>query len=341
MKKLTIFCTSIIMCLAIVFGMAGCSDGNTSNKIRLNEVTHSIFYAPLYVAINNGYFEDEGLEIELTNGGGADKVMTALVSGEADIGLMGPEASIYVVQEGAKDKPVVFGQLTKRDGSFLMSHTAMPDFKWSDLKGKEIIGGRRGGVPAMVLQYVLEQNGLKVGDALSSTVDTILNLDVQFNLVAAAFEGKPNSYCTMFEPTASEYEVNGKGYIVASIGQASGEIPYTAFTAKSSYLKSNAKNAEKFLTAVMNGYYYIMNNSLDAVAQSLKPSFSSASLESIKQAVSQYKMIDAWNNTPVMTQDSFDRLQTIMQNAGELTNKVAFKDVVDNSIAYKVMQSFN
>lgn len=337
MKKLTFICCAMILSLS--FLLVGC--GSDDNKIRLNEVTHSIFYAPLYVAINNGYFEDEGLEIELTNGGGADKVMTALVSGEADIGLMGPEASIYVVKEGTKDKPVVFGQLTKRDGSFLMSHTAEPDFKWTDLKGKEIIGGRRGGVPAMVLEYVLKKNGLKPGSSISSNVDTILNLDVQFNLVSAAFEGKANSYCTMFEPTASDYEKNSKGYIVASVGQESGEIPYTAFTAKSSYLKNNASKCEKFLNAVMRGYYYIMNNSLDDVAKALKPSFSDTSLESIKKAVEQYKKIDAWSNTPVMSQDSFDRLQTVMISAGELDKKIAFNKVVDNEIAYKVMKNFN
>ena len=337
MKKLTVICCAMILSLS--FLLVGC--GSDDNKIRLNEVTHSIFYAPLYVAINNGYFEDEGIEIELTNGGGADKVMTALVSGEADIGLMGPEASIYVVKEGTKDEPVVFGQLTKRDGSFLMSHTAEPNFEWSNLKGKEIIGGRRGGVPAMVLEYVLKQNGLKPGSALSSDVDTILNVDVQFNLVSAAFEGKANSYCTMFEPTASDYEKNNKGYIVASVGQESGEIPYTAFTAKSSYLKNNSKKCEKCLNAVMKGYYYIMNHTLDEVAQSLKPSFSDTSVESIKKAIEQYKKIDAWSNTPVMSQDSFDRLQTVMISAGELDKKIAFDKVVDNEIAYKVMKNFN
>lgn len=338
MKKFTIFCCSLLLSFAFI--LSGCS--NTSdNVIRLNEVTHSIFYAPLYVAINKGFFEEEGLEIELTNGGGADKVMTALVSGEADIGLMGPEASIYVVKEGTKDKPVVFGQLTKRDGSFLMSHTAQPNFEWSSLQGQEIIGGRRGGVPAMVLEYVLKQNGLKPGDAISANVDTILNLDVQFNLVASAFEGKPNSYCTMFEPTASEYELNNKGYIVASVGQESGEIPYTAFTAKESFFKSNSAKCEKFLTAVMKGYYFIMNNSLDDVAVALQPSFDGTSLDSIKTAVSQYKKIDAWNNTPVMTQDSFDRLQTIMMSAGELDSKIEFNKVVNNDIAYKVMKKFN
>ncbi|MGN1227843.1 MAG: ABC transporter substrate-binding protein [Christensenellales bacterium] len=337
MKKISVFCCALILSFAFV--LCGCTN-NSGNTIRLNEVTHSIFYAPLYVAINNGYFEDEGIKIELTNGGGADKVMTALVSGEADIGLMGPEASIYVVQEGAQDKPVVFGQLTKRDGSFLMSHTAEPNFEWSSLRGKEIIGGRRGGVPAMVLEYVLKQNGLKTGPALSDTVDTIFNLDVQFNLVAAAFEGKPNSYCTMFEPTASDYVKNNKGYIVASVGQASGEIPYTAFTAKSSYLKNNADKCEKFLTAVMKGYNYIMTHTLDEVAQSLKPSFSDTSLDSIKQAVKQYKEIDAWNETPVMKAESFNRLQTVMMEAGELTSKVAFSSVVNNEIAIKVAQKF-
>lgn len=339
MKKICIFCFMVMLVLPAF--LVGCSESKSTNKIRLSEVTHSIFYAPLYVAMNNGYFEDEGLKIELSNAGGADKVMTALVSGDADIGLMGPEASIYVVKAGTKDKPVVFGQLTKRDGSFLMSHTAEPNFEWSDLKGKEIIGGRRGGVPAMVLEYVLKQNGLNPGATLSAQVDTVLNLDVQFNLVASAFEGKPASYCTMFEPTASDYEKNGKGYIVASVGQASGEIPYTAFTAKSSYLKNNPQNCEKFLNAVMKGYYYIMNNTLDDVARSLKPSFSDASLESIKKAVDQYKKIDAWSNTPVMSQDSFDRLQTVMISAGELDSKIAFNKVVNNDIAYKVMKNFN
>lgn len=338
MKKIFTICCGLIFSLAFVLTGCGSNDDNT---IRLNEVTHSIFYAPLYVAINNGYFEDEGLKIELTNGGGADKVMTALVSGEADIGLMGPEASIYVVQEGAKDKPVVFGQLTKRDGSFLMSHTQDENFEWASLRGKEIIGGRRGGVPAMVLEYVLKQNGLKTGPELSDTVDTIFNLDVQFNLVAAAFEGKPNSYCTMFEPTASDYVNNNKGYILASVGQASGEIPYTAFTTKTSYLKNNADKCEKFLTAIMKAYNFIMTKSLDEVAQSLKPSFSDTSLDSIKQAILQYKSIDAWNDTPIMKAEAFDRLQTIMMEAGELKNKVNFESVVNNEIAKKVAKNLS
>lgn len=338
MKKLSIFVCALVLSLS--FMLAGCGT-TSSNVIRLNEVTHSIFYAPLYVAINNDYFEEEGLTVELTNGGGADKSMAAILSNEADIGLMGPEAAIYVVSEGAQNSPVIFGQLTKRDGSFLMSKTPDPDFEWSDLKGKEIIGGRRGGVPAMVLQYVLEQNGLKPGDEIGGNVDTKLNLEHAFNMVTAAFEASTDSYCTMFEPTASEYEALEKGYIVASVGQASGEIPYTAFMAKEDYFKNNQDKIEKFLTAVMKGYYYIMNNSLDDVAKALEPSFAGTSLESIKKAVESYKMIDAWNNTPVMNANALDKLQTIMVDAGYLDAKVAFSDLVDNSIAMKVMEKFN
>ena len=338
MKKLGILVCAMI--LSVTFLFAGCSNNN-SNTIRLNEVTHSIFYAPLYVAINNKYFEDEGLKIELTNGGGADKSMASVLSGEADIGLMGPEACIYVVSEGAKNSPVIFGQLTKRDGSFLMSKTKETNFDWANLKGKEIIGGRRGGVPAMVLEYVLKKNGLKPGDEIGGNVDTKLNLEYAFNMVAPAFEASTNAYCTMFEPTASDYEVAGKGYNVASVGQESGEIPYTAFMAKKDYVKNNNEKIEKFLTAVMKGYYFIINNDLDTVANSLKDSFAGTSLESIKKAIQSYKMIDAWNNTPVMNANALDKLQTIMVEAGYLTKKVEFSKLVDNTIAMKVMEKLN
>ncbi len=338
MKKLSIFICATI--LSVTFLFAGCTNSD-NNTIRLNEVTHSIFYAPLYVAINNKYFEDEGLKIELTNGGGADKSMASVLSGDADIGLMGPEACIYVVKEGAKNAPVIFGQLTKRDGSFLMSKTNDTDFSWSDLKGKEIIGGRKGGVPAMVLEYVLKKNGLKVGDQISADVDTILNLDYSFNMVAPAFEASTNAYCTMFEPTASDYEMAGKGYNIASVGQESGEIPYTAFISKKDYAKKNSEKIEKFLTAVMKGYYFIINNDLDTVANALKDSFAGTSLESIKKAIQSYKNIDAWNNTPVMNANALDKLQTIMIDAGYLDQKVEFSKLVDNSIALKVMEKLN
>ena len=339
MKKFTtIFCMMALICSFCYFGIAcSCQDENT---IRLNEVTHSIFYAPLYVAITEGFFEEQGLKIELTNGGGADKSMSALLGGDADIGLMGPEACIYVNQQGSKDAPKVFGQLTKKDGSFLMGKTAIENFTWDDLRGKEVIGGRRGGVPAMVLEYAMKQGGLHPGNALGDGVDTILNLDVQFNLVASSFESKEDAFCTMFEPTASEYQDSGRGYIIASMGELSGEIPYTAFMAKSSYIEKNRDKVKKFLTAIVKGYNYIINTNLDEVASSLLPQFPGTSKESIKKALQSYIDIDAWNSSPVMQESALDKLQEIIMQAGELTKKSKFTDIVDNSIAQEVMEQF-
>ena len=340
MKKILTFCTFFALIIGFMVTSVACSCTD-KNTIRVNEVTHSIFYAPLYVAMTQGFFEEEGLKIELTNGGGADKSMSALLSGEADIGLFGPEATIYINQQGTSDAPKVFGQLTKKDGSFLMSKTQIDNFTWEDLKGKEVIGGRRGGVPAMVLEYAMKQGGLKPGDALGPNVDTILNLDVQFNLVASTFEGKTDAFCTMFEPTASEYQDTNRGYIVASVGELSGEIPYTAFTAKSSYLEQNREQAVKFLRAVIKGYNFIKNNDLNEVASSLMPQFPGTSQESIKKSLQSYLDIDAWNSTPVMQESALDKLQDIIIDAGELTVKSKFSDIVDNSLAQEAMQSFN
>ena len=212
MKKFAIFLALIIGMVSITF--AGCG-GN--NKLRVNEVTHSIFYAPFYAAINLGYFEEEGIEIDLVNGGGSDQSMTALISNSADVALLGPETAVYVVSEGASNTPVIFGQLTKRDGSLLVGRNPEPNFEWSNLVGKEIIGGRRGGSPAMALQYAIERvNNLPVGTGPN---EVNINLDVAFNLVVGAFEAGTGDYCTMFEPTASEYVAAGKGYIVASVGE--------------------------------------------------------------------------------------------------------------------------
>lgn len=328
MKKIAIFMVAIVVFAMI--GFAGC--GKNDNLIRLSEVTHSIFYAPLYVAINNGYFEQEGLEIELTDGGGADNVMAALLSGSADVGLMGPEASIYVVQGDSNNKPVVFGQLTKRDGSLLVGRVSEPNFKWSDTVGKEIIGGRRGGVPAMTLQYVLDNiNGLEIGDGTGGTVK--LNLDVAFNMTAAAFEGGQGDYVTMFEPLASEYQRQGKGYIVASVGEASGDVPFTAFTALSNYVGKNKQKIEKFLKAVIKGYGFISTANDDQIYEALAPSFPNTSKQSILDSVNSYMSIDAWSDDLIMSEEAFDNLQNIMTNAGELNEKVAFADVVDNTYA--------
>ena len=319
----------LIFCAGFSIMLAGC--GKKDNVIRLNEVTHSIFYAPLYAAINKGYFEEYGIEIELTNGGGADKSMAALVSGGADIGLMGPEACIYVAAQGKKDMPKIFAQLTKRDGSFLVGREDVDDFDWKDLEGKEILGGRRGGVPAMALEYALKQNGLINGENVT------INYDVEFNSMAAAFQSGVADYVTIFEPTASEIEANNRGYIVASVGEEVGEVPFTAFMASENYLKNNKDKIKNFIKAVMKGYEYVVSTNVTEVARTLLPSFNGSSLESIVASLNSYIRIDAWVSNPIMQKSSFELLQTIMKNAGELRENVSYESIVDNSFAEEVL----
>lgn len=312
---------------------AGC--GGTE-KLRVNEVTHSIFYAPFYAAINLGYFQEEGIEIELTNGGGSDQSMTALISGNADIALLGPETAVYVVKEGSKNSPVIFGQLTKRDGSLLIGRNPEPNFSWDNLIGKEIIGGRRGGSPAMALQYAIERvNNLPIGTGAN---EVNINLDVAFNLVVGAFEGGTGDYCTMFEPTASEYVAAGKGYIVASVGEECGEVPFTCFMAMQNYINKNEGQIEAFLRAVVKGYNYLMNATDDEIYEALAPSFSTSTKTSIVTSVKTYKRIDAWMSSPAMEESAYNRLLAIMTNAGELDQTVSFSKVVNNTYANKVMK---
>lgn len=339
MKKLTILLMSIVVCFSLL--ICGCGKKNP-NVIRVNEVTHSIFYAPLYIAINQGYFEEEGITIELTNGGGADASMTAILSGNADIGLMGPEAAIYVKAGGATDHAIIFGQLTKRDGSFIVAKTDTDNFSWSDLRGTEIIGGRKGGVPAMTLEYVMKQKGLKPGASLGENVDTILNTSVAFNLTASVFsETAGVSYCTLFEPTASQLEAEGKGYVVASVGEQSGEIPYTAFMAKKSYLDKDPDRAQKFLRAVIKGYNYLTTAPIDEVVDAIEPSFAGTSKALIKSSLIRYKEVDSWMSTPMMEESAYNKLQDVMEGAGELDNRVAFSSLVDNSYAIKAVASLS
>lgn len=331
MKKFAIFLALIVGSISVLF--AGCGG---SNVIRVNEVTHSIFYAPFYAAINLGYMEEEGIEIDLTNGGGSDQSMTALLSGSADMALLGPETAVYVVGEGAKNAPVIVGQLTKRDGSLLVGRTNETNFNWSNLAGKEIIGGRRGGSPAMSLQYAVEKAGNTVGTAPEQCN---INLDVAFNLVVGAFEAGQGDYCTMFEPTASEYVAAGKGYIVAAVGQASGEVPFTCFMAMQSYLNKNQSKVEGFLRAVTRAYNYLISATDQEIIGALKPSFSTTTDEIIVSAVRNYIEFDMWKSTPVMNKADFERLQDVMQNAGELQKRINFEDVVNNTYAEKVIDS--
>ena len=316
--------------LFVLSCLAGCGTKQEKTVVRLNEVTHSVFYAPQYVAMSQGFFADEGLEVELTNGGGADKVMTALVSGQSDIGLAGPEAAIYVYNQGKEDYPVIFAQLTKRDGSFLVGRDDGGDFSWEDLRGTTIIGGRVGGVPEMTLEYVLRQNGLEPG------VDVTIDTSVQFNMMAGAFTGGSGDYVTLFEPTATQVEQEGKGYLLTSLGLESGEIPYTAFFAAQSYMEENPDVIQGITNAVARGQQWVQEHSAREIAEAIAPQFPDTDLDVLEAVCQRHLDIDAWNATPVMEEEALNRLMDVMEGAGQLEARVDFDDLVDNSWAENV-----
>ena len=329
-KKLAIFSLVIMMLFSGSIMFVGCGKKDY-NKIELNEVTHSIFYAPLYVAINEGFFKEEGLSVNLTNGGGSDTSMSALLTGSADIILAGPETVVYTNQEGVKDAPVVFGQLTHCDGSFIISKENETNFTLENLVGETIIGGRKGGLPAMTLEYIITENGYSIGEG-NNKIN--LRTDVAFNLTASVWEAEQNTkYCTLFEPTATNIQNQGKGYIVASLGELSGSIPYTCFATKSSYLKNHKSQAEKFLKAIKKAYEFIETNTSTRVAEALAPSFAGNTLEELAAAVEQYLSIHAWTSDLTLSQESFSNLMNVMLNAGVITETSNWQDIVNNSIA--------
>ena len=330
MKKRIFCCLSALLLLSVA--LCGCSKNEALTTVRVNEVTHSVFYAPQYVAMSLGFFEEEGLQVELTNGGGADKVMTAVVSGQSDIGLAGPESCIYVYNQGKEDYPVIFAQLTKRDGSFLVGRTD-EDFSWENLRGKTIIGGRKGGVPEMTLEYVMAQNGV------TPHVDAVVDTSVQFNMMAGAFTGGQGDYVTLFEPTATEVVEAGKGYILCSIGEESGEIPYTAYFASQSYMAENPAVVQGFTNAIARAQRWIAQHSDREVAEAMAAQFPDTSVELLEKVTARHRAIDAWNSTPVMEQAALERLETVMEHAGELSREqwVDFDKLVDNSFAQKAV----
>ncbi|ONI45526.1 nitrate ABC transporter substrate-binding protein [Candidatus Epulonipiscioides gigas] len=332
---------TLIATLGVALFIVGCSidTANETDLIQIDvaEVTHSVFYAPQYVAIENGYFEEEGLEISLLGAQGADKTMASLLSGEVEIGLMGPEASIYVYIQGSKDHAINFAQLTKRDGSFLISRKEEPEFKFSDLAGANILGGRKGGVPFMTLEYVVKNAGLTVGDN-EEAGEANVRSDIQFDVMAGAFIGGEGEYVTLFEPLASQLERDGNGYIVASVGEASGEIPYTAYSALDSYIETNPEIIQGFTNAIYKGQQFVKQNQASVVATVIAPHFKEFSIEELTTVVERYQDIDAWSSTPIMTEDSLNRLMDVMELAGELKERVDFEDIVNNTFAEQSVQ---
>lgn len=334
MKKVMCLVMATALLVVLTLSFVACTPQDP-NHIVVNEVTHSIFYAPQYAAMAMGYFEEEGLTIELSNGQGADNVMTALLTGEADIGLMGAEATIYVKLQGKKDHPIIVGQLTKRDGSFLVAREPIEDFDYSNIENSTVLMGRQGGMPAMILQYVLNNKGY------TNNVNITMDYTIQFAMLAPAFAGGTGDYVPLFEPTASELEQQGKGYIVSAIGQDSGEIPYTCYTVNPSYLENNSEQLYKFLKAVWRGTQYILTTDSATVAQKLAPYFEGTSVELIKKAIDNYVKYDVWTTTPVTSREGLERIQDIMQNAGELSERVSYEDIIDNTVANKVQSELS
>lgn len=326
-----------LMAFGVVSLFAGCGEKeNEMTKVTLNEVAHSIFYAPQYVALENGYFTQEGLDLDLVTGYGADKTMAAVISGEAQIGFMGAEASVYAYLEGANDPVINFAQGTQRAGNFLVAREEMADFQWSDLKGKEVLGGRKGGMPEMVFEYILKENGLDPAKDLS------IDQSIDFGSTAAAFSSDTSlsDYTVEFEPHATLLELSGDGYVAASLGVDSGYVPYTAYSARKSFLKAHPDTIQHFTNAIQKGLEYVNSHSAAEIANVIAPQFPETDIKTITIIVNRYLEQDTWKNDTIFTKESFDLLQDILLDAGELEQKVPYDDLVTTTYAKNAVTKF-
>ncbi len=320
--------------LALLGMLAGCGSGSGGQasaggqEVVLNEVAHSIFYAPMYVAIEEGYFEDEGIELTLVTGFGADKTMTAVLTGEADIGFMGSESTVYTYAGGTEDYVVNFAQLTQRAGNFLVAREPIDDFSWDMLVGKDVLGGRAGGMPEMVFEYILEMNGIDPGE---------VNIDqsIDFGSTAAAFSGGQGEFTVEFEPHATSLEQQGEGYVVASLGEDSGFVPYTAFSARKSYLEKNKDTVQAFTNALQRGMDYVQSHDPSEIAEVIAPQFAETDLETLTKIVERYYEQDTWKEDLIFEKDAFDLLQNILEDAKVLESRVPYEDLVTTEFAEK------
>ena len=295
---------------------------NNLTKIKLAEVTHSIFYAPQYVAINEGYFEDEGLEIELILTPGADKVMAAVLSKDVDIGFSGSEATIYVYQNGEKDYVQTFAGWTQKDGSFLVARKKYDNFKLEELKGKYVIGGRAGGMPEMTFEWALRQNGI------DPQKDLIIDTSIAFAAMQGAFIGGTGDFVTLFEPNATSVEKEGLGYVVAYIGELGGNVPYTAYNARKSYIENNPKIIKSFCNAIQKGLDYVKNNDPETIAQKIISFFPDTSHSDLTKMIERYKNGNAWKEKININEEEWNHLQDIMIASKELTEKSPYDKLI-------------
>lgn len=321
----------LILSLAVL-ALAGCekravNTGASGEKIVLNEVAHSIFYAPMYAAIEEGYFQDAGIDLELVTGFGADKTMTAVLSGEADIGFMGPETTVYAFNEGASDVVKNFAQLTQRAGNFLIAREPMEAFTWTDLKGKNVLGGRAGGMPEMVFEFVLKKNNIDPAKDLS------IDQSIDFGSTAAAFSGGQGDFTVEFEPSATALEKEGAGYVVASVGVDSGYVPYTAFSAKESFLISHPDIIQAFTDALQRGMQYVSGHTSEEIAAVIAPQFPDTDKETIATIVTRYQEQDTWKEDVIFTEDAYTLLLDILDDAGQLEARPEYENLVNTKFA--------
>lgn len=322
---------AMLLCVMMIMSAFACrkDTDNSTVKITLSEVAHSIFYAPQYVSIELGYFEDESIDLNLVTGFGADKVMTALVSKEADIGFMGSESSIYVYQEGSTDYAVNFAQLTQRAGNFLVSRDNETDFKWDNLKGRTALGGRAGGMPQMLFEYILKKNGISPVDDL-----TILQ-NVDFGSTAAAFTSGIADYTVEFEPSATLLEQQKEGYVVASLGTDSGYVPYTAYCANKSFIEKHPDVIQGFTNAIQKGLDYVNSHTSSEIAEVIAPQFPETDLDTITTIVDRYKTQDTWKGDTIFEKKSFELLKDILKQSGELGSDVPYEKLVTTDYSKK------
>ena len=328
MKKFIILLLALGLIMTGIFVFKPKEKETNLTKVKLAEVTHSIFYAPQYIAHSLGYFEEEGLDVEIILTSGADKVTSAVLSGDVQIGFCGSESTIYVYNGGQKDYLVNFAGLTKKDGSFLVAREKTNNFKLEDLKGKHIIGGREGGMPAMTLEYALNINGIKSNE---TNIDT----SIDFASMSGAFIGGTGDYVALFEPTASELEKEGYGHIVASIGKLGGNVPYTTYNAKKSYIEKNPDVIEGFTKAIQKGLNYVHNHSSEEIAKHIKDYFPDTSDEDLKEIIQRYKDIDSWYDTTYISEKDFKHIEEIVKNAGQLDKDAPYSKLINNKYAEK------
>ena len=326
MKKIIAFiiCGLIILLIAISVLIKGNNkkENKKLQKIKVAEVAHTVFYAPWYVAIEKGFFEDEGLDVEVILTPGADKVTAAVLSKDVDIGFSGSEATIYVYNGGEKDYLKTFAQATQKDGSFIVSRKKIDNFKLEDLKGKTIIGGRAGGMPEMTLEWILKENNI------DPKKDVNIDTSVAFAAMGSSFIGGNGDFVSLFEPTALQIEKEGYGYVVASLGELGGVVPYTSFSARKSYIKNNKQTIEKFRKALQRGLDYVEKESNEQIAKDILKQFPDTSQNDLTKVIKRYKSINAWPKTTEFKEESWNHLQDIMIEAGQLETKVPYKELI-------------